>query len=338
MTLSSGIVPPSVKPVTAAASTLPLATAGVVLVRLEQLRGAEDLHLDLAAGRRLDVGGELLEVLRRVVRGGNWWLRRIVNSAAERAGGEAERGGGDEAVAQRFGRSAIIHRVSLRRWAVVYRGQATARLLAQPGDVGRGRSRCRPAARRCAAAKRGGSSRTGRRSPCRVSGNSVVFTVCPAFVAVGQDDVGQAAGGQQMRIVEQVLGPADRRERQAGASRKSADSSAARAIGQALARGRAAAPARRCTRWLLVASVGSALRSAKPSTSQKVANCASLTAARKICSPSCDREHVVDRPRVVARGHRLRDGGRSSRTAACAGPSGTRCSRTAPTAPPCPCR
>ena len=36
------------------------------------------------------------------------------------------------------------------------------------------------------------------------------------LVAVGQHDVGEAAGGQQVRVVVQVLGPADGRERQAG--------------------------------------------------------------------------------------------------------------------------
>ncbi|MNC88017.1 hypothetical protein D3C83_37980 [compost metagenome] len=64
----------------------------MVLVRLVELRGAEDLHLDLAAGVGLHVSGELLQVLRRVVRG-----RELVRQAhgvvcAERAR-RAARGG-----------------------------------------------------------------------------------------------------------------------------------------------------------------------------------------------------------------------------------------------------
>ena len=96
--------------------------------------------------------------------------------------------------------------------------QATAACLLQLCRSRRRRSRGRPAARRCARPACGGSRRTPSRSPASVIGNSAVLTVSPACAppgTVGQVHVGQAAGGEQVRVVVQILGPADRRERQA---------------------------------------------------------------------------------------------------------------------------
>jgi len=64
----------------------------MVLVGLEQLRGAEDLHFDLAAREPLHVGRELVHVLSRVM-----CRRELVAHAHRDIGGlRAERGAGGE--------------------------------------------------------------------------------------------------------------------------------------------------------------------------------------------------------------------------------------------------
>ena len=163
----------------------------------------------------------------------------------------------------------------------------------------------RPAARACARPSSADRRRTPSRWPSSVIGNSVVFTVCPGLVAVGQADVGEAAGRVEVRIVVEVLGLADRRERQPDLLEQRGELVGA-AVGQPLAQRRRAARGapRRAGCWS--ASAGSALRSAKPSASQNVTHCASLTAAQEDLLAVLDREHVVHRPRIVARGHRRR--------------------------------
>ena len=80
------------------------------------------------------------------------------------------------------------------------------------------------------------------------------------LLAVGQLDVGEAAGGDQVRVVVQVLGLPDRRERQAGALEDRA--TARRRCGARAARRSVASSAGRTrTRSLLVFSAGSAFRS-----------------------------------------------------------------------------
>ena len=101
--------------------------------------------------------------------------------------------------------------------------------------------------------RRGGSSRTPQPGPVERDRKERRLHGLPGLVAVGQHDVGEAAGGLQMRIVVEVFGLADRRERQAGALEdrrqlgRRCDRRAARAASRAApgarARGRCSWPA-----------------------------------------------------------------------------------------------
>ena len=194
-----------------------------------------------------------------------------------------------------------------------------------------------PSSSRVCSPSFGGSSRTPRRWPSSVIGNSVVFTVWPAASPSGSATSARPPVaircGSSYRSSGLRIGANGR-----PASRISAASSSARAVREALAqrrqqRGRAHA---RAGCWSRAPGRPSGRRS---------------RARRRTCQPLrvadrgeedllavLDGEHVVDRPRVDRAPASAPGACRSSRTAACAGPSGTRCSRTAPTAPPCRCR
>src|SRR5207253_2723352 len=130
----------------------------------------------------------------------------------------------------------------------------------------------------------GGSSRTPRRAPAMVKGSSVVLTVSPAFGPSGTLTSARPPVASRCSSSYRSSGLRMGAKGKPAFSMIAAISAALRCASRScralMRRGRS------CTRWLLVASSGSAFRSARPRASQNVFHCASLTAARKICSPS----------------------------------------------------
>ena len=108
-----------------------------------------------------------------------------------------------------------------------------------------------------------------------------------------------------MRIIRQVFGTHDRRERQARrlAARQEFGLATCRRIAAARpGSNRSRAP----TRALLVARAASAAQSSKPNSRQNRAHCTSLTTPTNTWSPPSDLEHVVDGPGRHPHRHRLR--------------------------------
>ena len=117
------------------------------------------------------------------------------------------------------------------------------------------RSRAPPSSSRVCSPIVGGSRRTPSRWPSQRDRKQRRLHRLPGLVAVGQAHVGEAAGRREVRVVVQVLGPADRRERQADALRtaRRARRRCVRPAARAASRAARAGPR---TRWLLVASAG----------------------------------------------------------------------------------
>ena len=257
-------------------------------------RARQRLQADDAAG-----AGLVVDDHRVAQRLGQRRLRGARDRVDARAGGvgqdEAQRlvalGEGGRARARprprasRSRREGVFDRHVVSRFLEMHRCSGHRLGFDQRIDLALGDSRCRRAPRACVRRASVDSAARRGRWPSSVIGNSVVFTGCPARSPSVQPDIGQAAGGREMRVVEQLLGFRDRRERQARGLE------AARQLGGAECASsrspRSASSVRPRAHAVVVGlSAGSAFRSSKPSASQKVSHCASLTAARKICSPS----------------------------------------------------
>jgi hypothetical protein len=189
----------------------------------------------------------------------------------------------------------------------------------------------RPAVPAVCAPKRGGCSRrTGRRWPPIVIGKQRGLHGLAGLVAVGQFTTSASPPvacrcGSSYRSSGLRMGAKGR----PAPSKRSARSCGAARPGVRAAWPAAAGPH---THAVVVGGQlpGSAFRSARPSTSQNDLPLRVAHRGQEDLLAVLHREHVVHGPGVVARGHRGRVACPSPRTAACAGPSGTRCSRTAP--------
>ena len=250
-------------------------------------------------------------------------LVRRLRAAAERrdAGSAARRRRGAASAAW----MRMSHVVCLRDFLVVMSVQA-----ARAGSAGgRGSRRC--ARRRAAAA---GARRAGGRPS--VSGSSTTSVVPPSSVCIGT----RPPLSLQVRVVDQLLGPHDRRVGNAGGlelGRRARRCDGARRISPSLREQLGPhGHAQRVGRERRVARAARALEHAAQRHELLVAD----RADEELLAVG-QREHVVDAPRRDARGHRRRRlaghqellhvlrrrGTRSSRTARSAPPGRGRCAR-----------